>query len=76
MEIGILLNKEELRFLSMATNEKLYFTVYYVRKNVDINECKLQKEEVEEVKYFKIEELQELENEGLDWLENWKKITK
>ncbi len=75
-EIGILLNKEELRFLSMATNEKLYFTVYYVRKNVDINECKLQKEEVEEVKYFKIEELQELENEGLDWLENWKKITK
>ncbi len=76
MEIGILLNKEELRFLSMATNEKLYFTVYYVRKNVDINECKLQKEEVEEVKYFKIEELQELENKGLDWLENWKKITK
>lgn len=75
-EIGILLNKEELRFLSMATNEKLYFTVYYIRKNVDINECKLQKEEVEEVKYFKIEELQELENEGLDWLENWKKITK
>ncbi len=60
----------------MATNEKLYFTVYYVRKNVDINECKLQKEEVEEVKYFKIEELQELENKGLDWLENWKKITK
>lgn len=75
-EIGILLNKEELRFLSMTTNEKLHFTVYYVRKNVEVNECKLQKEEVEEVKYFKIEELQELENEGLDWLENWKKITK
>ena len=27
----------------------------YVRKNVNINECKLQEEELEEIKYFKIE---------------------
>lgn len=75
-EIGIRLNKEELKFLSMDTNEKLHFTVYYVRKNVDINECKLQEEEVEEVRYFKIEKLQDLDNEGLEWLENLKKIIK
>lgn len=73
-EIGIRLKKEELKFLSMYANEKLHFTVYYVRKNVDINECLLQKEEVEEVKYFKIEELQDLDNEGIEWLENLKKI--
>lgn len=36
-EIGILLNKEELKFLSMDTNEKSHFTVYYARKNVDVN---------------------------------------
>lgn len=75
-EIGILLNKNEFKFLGTNTNKKEHFTVYYVRKNVEVNECKLQKEEVEEVKYFKIEELQELDNEGLEWLENWKKITK
>lgn len=75
-EIGILLNKNEFNFLGTNTNKKEHFTVYYVRKNVEVNECKLQKEEVEEVKYFKIEELQELDNEGLEWLENWKKITK
>lgn len=69
-EIGIRLNKEELKFLSMDTNKKLHFTVYYIRKNVDINECILQKEEVEEVRYFKIEELQDLENEGFEWLKN------
>lgn len=73
-EIGILLNKEELKFLSMDTNEKAHFTVYYVRKNVDVNECKLQEEELEEVRYFKIEELKDLDNEGFEWLESLKKI--
>lgn len=73
-EIGTHLNKEELKFLSMNTNEKLHFTVYYIRKNVDINKCILQKEEVEEVQYFKIEELQDLDNEGMEWLENLKEI--
>ncbi len=75
-EIGILLNKDELNFLDMNTNEKAHFTVYYVRKNVDVNQCKLQEEELEELKYFKIEELQNLDNEGFEWLESLKKIMK
>ena len=73
-EIGILLKKDEFEFLSMDTNEKSHFTVYYVRKNVDIDECRIQEEELEEVKYFKIEELKELENEGFEWLDDLKKI--
>ena len=73
-EIGVILNKDELKFLSMATEGKIHFTVYYVRKNVDIAECKLQQEEVEEVKYFKVEELQNLDHEGFEWLDNLKKI--
>lgn len=73
-EIGILLNKEKLKFLSTAINEKVHFTVYYTRKNVDINECKLQEKELEEVRYFKIEELEDLDNEGFEWLEKLKQI--
>lgn len=73
-EIGIRLNKEDLRFLSMDTNEKTHFTVYYIKQDVDIEKCKLQEEELEEVKYFKIEELQDLDNEGFEWLENLKKV--
>lgn len=73
-EIGVMLNKDELEFLSMTTVGKIHFTVYYVRKNVDINDCKLQQEEVEEVKYFKLEELQDLDHEGFEWLDNLKKI--
>lgn len=73
-EIGIRLDKEDLRFLSMDTNEKTHFTVYYIKQDVDIEKCKLQEEELEEVKYFKIEELQDLDNEGFEWLENLKKV--
>ena len=73
-EIGINLNKENLRFLSMDTEGKLHFTVYYIRRNVDIRECRLQKEEVEEVKYFKIDEIKDLDVEGIEWLENLGKI--
>ena len=73
-EIGIRLNKEDLNFLSMNTNEKTHFTVYYVRQDINIDKCKLQEEELEEVKYFKIEELQYLDNEGFEWLDNLKKI--
>lgn len=73
-EIGILLKKDEFKFLSMDTNEKSHFTVYYVRKNVNIDECRIQEEELEEVRYFKIEELEELDNEGFEWLDDLKKI--
>lgn len=73
-EIGIILDKKDLKILSIYTNEKAYFTVYYVRKNVNIAECKLQTDELEEIKFFKIEELQYLDNEGLEWLEDLKKL--
>lgn len=73
-EIGIALNKDELKFLSTNKNEKAHFTVYYVRKNVDVNKCKIQENELEEVRYFKIEELENLDNEGFEWLENLKKV--
>ena len=73
-EIGIILDKKDLKILSIYTNEKAYFTVYYVRKNVNIAECKLQTDELEEIKFFKIEELQYLDTEGLEWLEDLKKL--
>ena len=44
------------------------------RKNVDINKCKIQEYELEELRYFKIEELKNLDNEGFEWLESLKKL--
>lgn len=63
-----------MKFLSTDTNGKLHFTVYYVRKNIDVGKCKLQEEEVDEINYFKIEQLQNLDTEGFEWLENLNKV--
>ncbi len=73
-EIGISLNMDELKLLSIFNGKNVYFTTYYIKSNIDINKCKLQKEEVEELKYFKIEQLQSIDHEGFEWLENLKEI--
>lgn len=73
-EIGVELEKEDLKFLSRKIVEKIHFTVYYIYQEVDISQCTLQVEEVEELKYVKIDELEELDNEGFEWLENLKEV--
>ena len=73
-EISVRLNKEEFKFLNMNTSDKGHFTLYYVRRNIDIDKCILQKEEVEELKYFKVEELEKLDNEGFEWLGSLKEL--
>lgn len=73
-EIQVKLNQEELKFLTMDTSDKVHYTIYYVRKDIDIDKCVLRKEEVEELRYFKVEELESLDNEGFEWLGNLKEI--
>lgn len=73
-EIGISLDVSKLRVIREAANEKAYFTIFYIRKNLDIKQCRLKKDEVEEIKYFRVEELNQLDNQGFEWLENLKKI--
>ncbi len=73
-EIGVSLNKDNLKFLSMDTVGKAHFTVYYTKQDIDISKCILQEEELEEVKYFKIEELDSLDNEDFEWLDSLKKV--
>ena len=75
-EIGIKIDEKKLNILRQAAHNKAYFTVYYIKQDVDISECKLQKEEVEKLKYFKIDELENLDNEGFEWLDNLKEILK
>ena len=69
-EIGIQLRKDELKLLSNSISGKGYFTIYYTRRNVDIKKCKIQEKELDEVKYFKIDELENLDHEGFEWLES------
>jgi 8-oxo-dGTP pyrophosphatase MutT (NUDIX family) len=73
-EIGINLKKEDLKLFSINTSENAHFTVYYTRKDVDLSECKLQEEELDEIKYFKIDDLHKLDNEGFEWLDHLKNV--
>lgn len=73
-EIGVILNKDDFKLLNIAKSEKVYFTVYYVKNNIDINKCKIQEKEVEELKYFKINEIDELEREPFEWLDKLKEL--
>ena len=74
-EIGIELKKEELRLLCRYNIEKAIFIIYYIEKNINIKDCKIQTEEVDELRYFSIDELEELEKiEGKQWLKELKSI--
>lgn len=73
-EIGIFLNKEKMEVIRVSANGKAYYTIYYIRENLYINKCKLKKDEVEELRYFNIDELHNLDSEGFEWLENLKKV--
>ncbi len=73
-EIGINIERSKLKEMRKAANGKGYFTIFYIKQDLDIKECRLKKDEVEAIRYFRVEELERLENEGFEWLDNLKKI--
>ena len=73
-EIGINIERSKLKEIRKAANGKGYFTIFYIKQDLDIKECRLKKDEVEAIRYFRVEELERLENEGFEWLHNLKKI--
>lgn len=49
-------------------SKKYFFNVYFLEKDVDINDLVLQEEEVQDIKYFSIEELENMYNTGTDFV--------
>lgn len=66
-EIGIKLNPEYLKlyYEGKSEEEKVFFDDYYVKLDIqDIKKLKLQKEEVESLHWFSIDEINKLMDEG------------
>ena len=66
-----------MEYLTNIINDDEYFKFLNEIKNDIITTRRkvlTQEEELEEVKYFKIEELQDLDKEGFEWLDNLKKV--
>ena len=67
-ELNISLQEDEIQELGYIIYDKPIRYIYYIKKDIDINDIILQKEEVEKVEYLPVEEIHKLieENKFLD----------
>lgn len=59
-EVGIKLDKSELLLVGRLKRKKNFVDIYFAKKNFDISDCLLQKEEVDEVKLVCYDEMIDL----------------
>lgn len=62
-EIGIDISKEEIKLIKTIKTEDDFFDIYYVKKDIDLNDIKLQEEEVSEVIFMNKQEILKLIDE-------------
>lgn len=63
-ELGIQVDKNNLSFIGSYVRFKDFVEVYLLKSNININNLKLQTEEVQQVKWMKIEEFEQLLSEN------------
>lgn len=70
-ELGLTLNKEELQlvFSGREDSSQVFFDLYYLEKDIDLESLTLQREEVDFVKWLSLNEIEMLIEDGL-FLEN------
>lgn len=59
-ELGIILDKQLLKLVDTITFNNCYVELYYTNQKVDINEIKIQEEEVDSVDWYSIDEINNL----------------
>ena len=63
-ELGIDISKENVKLICTEKFDFAFQDTYYLEKNIDIKDIKIQEEEVEFVKWLSIDEIKELINKG------------
>lgn len=64
-ELGLDINKQDLKLILTKQDDKYILDIYYLKKNIDINDIVMQESEVADVKYLTKEEVDKLYQEGL-----------
>lgn len=59
-ELGVSVDKDEIKYLGYLLYDKPIRHMFYLKKDIDINDVTVQKEEVEFVKYLTIDEINTL----------------
>lgn len=63
-ELGLDISKEDVKMIDSYIFGVAFMDVYYLNKDININDLKLQDDEVESVEWFTIARIKELINEG------------
>lgn len=71
-ELGLSVNPNELNLVYSGRDDPTqeFFDIYYIKKDFEISDLILQKEEVESVEWLSINEIEKLINCGLFWENN------
>ena len=66
-EIGLIVEEKELELIYSGRSDRsqVFFDIYYLKKDIDINDLILQKEEVEFVEWCSTEKINQLAKDGL-----------
>ncbi|MBE6139757.1 MAG: NUDIX domain-containing protein [Firmicutes bacterium] len=59
-ELGIVIDFKDIKYIETIKREHAFQSTYYLKKDININELVLQKDEVEFVKWLSIDEIKEL----------------
>ncbi len=63
-ELGLDISKEDIKMIDSYIFGVAFMDVYYLNKDININDLKLQDDEVESVEWLTIDRIKELINEG------------
>lgn len=63
-ELGLEVKKNEMKTFYTCNDEKAFYDLYYLKKDIDIYQLNLQKEEVDSVEWFSANEISNLIKEG------------
>ena len=59
-ELNLDISNEDIKLIHNDSDERVFLDMYYVKMEVDINDLTLQEEEVSEVKWASIEEIEDI----------------
>jgi len=63
-ELGLEIKEEELKYIDFIKYNDAYEDIYYTNKKIDIDKLVLQKEEVESIKWYSVDEIKDLIKTG------------
>lgn len=73
-ELGIRIEQSELELIKKVRTSKTFIHIFFVQKEVDIADLKLQPEEVSDAKWFSVEEIDNLVNNGQFIKNRWEEV--